>query len=553
MVSLVLGPLLRHVGENAVTVWVETDTPCEVTILGRAGRTFTAHGHHYALVLVDGLPAGSCQEYTVELDGHAVWPLPGSPYPPSVIRTLAPGATVRVVFGSCRHGTPDAIGRQHGYAPDALDTYAQRMTRTDIATWPDVLVLLGDQVYADETSPSTQEFIAARRPLDEPPGPEVADFEEYTQLYYESWGDPDVRWLLSTVPSAMIFDDHDVRDDWNTSQAWRERMQATTWWHSRITGGLTSYWIYQHIGNLTPEGLAADRHYQRVHEVDDAGPVLDGMAMVADAEVDDIDAALGSRWSYRLDFGRVRLVMIDSRCGRVLPEAHRSMLSPAEFAWIEEQAEGDYDHLLVGSSLPWLLPPAIHHVESWNEALASGSRGPRVQRWSERLRQAADLEHWAAFRSSFDRLTRLLGAAARGELGGDPASVLVLSGDVHHGYVARALYPQTAAAPVYQITCSPVHNAVPGTIKVGFRAGWSRLAAAIARPLARSAGVARLPIRWKRLGGPYFGNLVATLVLDGTDARLEVERACRDGDGPPYLTTLDSMPLTPPARPRPDR
>ncbi|MDQ1647531.1 MAG: hypothetical protein QOJ50_3715, partial [Cryptosporangiaceae bacterium] len=86
------------------------------------------------------------------------------------------------------------------------------------------------------------------------------------------------------------------------------------------------------------------------------------------------------------------------------------------------------------------------------------------------------------------------------------------------------------------------------TIKVGFRAGWSRLAAAIARPLARSAGVARLPIRWKRTGGPYFGNLVATLVLDGTSARLEVERACRDGGGPPYLTMLDSTPLTPPAR-----
>ncbi|MGW1633884.1 hypothetical protein, partial [Streptomyces anthocyanicus] len=30
----------------------------------------------------------------------------------------------------------------------------------------------------------------------------------------------EVRWLLSTVPSCMIFDDHDVIDDWNTSAAW---------------------------------------------------------------------------------------------------------------------------------------------------------------------------------------------------------------------------------------------------------------------------------------------------------------------------------------------
>ncbi len=29
--------------------------------------------------------------------------------------------------------------------------------------------------------------------------------------------DPRTGWLLSTVPSCMIFDDHDIRDDWNTS------------------------------------------------------------------------------------------------------------------------------------------------------------------------------------------------------------------------------------------------------------------------------------------------------------------------------------------------
>ena len=48
----------------------------------------------------------------------------------------------------------------------------------------------------------------------------MADFEEYTRLYREAWADPVVRWVLSTVPVSMIFDDHDVRDDWNTSAAW---------------------------------------------------------------------------------------------------------------------------------------------------------------------------------------------------------------------------------------------------------------------------------------------------------------------------------------------
>ena len=77
------------------------------------------------------------------------------------------------------------------------------------------------------------------------------------RLYRESWGDPAIRWLLSTVPSAMIFDDHDVHDDWNTSAAWVEEMREA------VVGGahrrrLMSYWVYQHLGNLSPEQLRDD-------------------------------------------------------------------------------------------------------------------------------------------------------------------------------------------------------------------------------------------------------------------------------------------------------
>ena len=47
-----------------------------------------------------------------------------------------------------------------------------------------------------------------------------------------------IRWLLSTVPSAMIFDDHDVHDDWNTSIDWVTEMREKAWWRKRIVGGL---------------------------------------------------------------------------------------------------------------------------------------------------------------------------------------------------------------------------------------------------------------------------------------------------------------------------
>src|SRR5262249_3894920 len=183
------------------------------------------------------------------------------------------------------------------------------------------------------------------------PGTEVADFEEYTWLYLESWTDPDVRWLMATIPSAMIFDDHDVRDDWNTSDSWRRQMQQTSWWEDRIAGGLASYWVYQHLGNLTADELRSNELYQRVRSAGtDVAPLLREFALHADAEA---DGAKGTRWSYRRDFGPVRLIVIDSRCGRILADDRRSMVSEDEFAWIVEQTRGEYDHLLIGTSLPW--------------------------------------------------------------------------------------------------------------------------------------------------------------------------------------------------------
>src|SRR6478609_7071332 len=131
-------------------------------------------------------------------------------------------------------------------------------------------LLLGDQVYADEVSPETLEFIEQRRGTDRPPGEQIADFEEYTRLYRESWSEPDIRWLLSTVPTAMIFDDHDVNDDWNISWSWVEEMRRAPWWEARVTGAFMAYWIYQHIGNLSPPELDAERTLDVVAGDDDA-------------------------------------------------------------------------------------------------------------------------------------------------------------------------------------------------------------------------------------------------------------------------------------------
>jgi phosphodiesterase/alkaline phosphatase D-like protein len=525
MASLVLGPMLRHVDDTSALVWVEASDACEVSVLTGSQPTFRVGDRHYALVAVEGLTPGTTTPYEVRLDGERVWPPAGSALPPPRIRTTAPGRAVRLSFGSCRFATPLSIQdpkHRSKLGTDALDAYAEMLAVTPDAQWPDGLLLLGDQVYADETSPITQQKIRARRDVSKPPGLQVKNFDEYAELYAESWGDPLVRWLFATVPTAMIFDDHDVHDDWNTSRIWRRRMQQTSWWEERITGGLAAYWVYQHLGNLSPAALAEDEIYRKVCEADgDVGPMLEDFAAAADREA---DGAKGYRWSYRRDVGPVKIVVIDSRCGRILDEEDRAMIGSAEARWLEhELSTSDGEHLVVGTSLPWLLPRAVHDLESWDEALCAGSKGPRMARFGEKMREGADLEHWAAFRTSFDWLAGVLRDVAAGPSA--PATICVLSGDVHHQYVAEARWSSTVDSRVYQIVASPVHHTVPLSQRVVFRLGWSRTLEKLTKALGRWDDVPELPLTWTKTAGPFFGNALGELVLDDRSARFTLRRA----------------------------
>jgi hypothetical protein len=540
MPDLLLGPLLRHVDETSATVWVETDAPCEVAVLGCSTPTFTVAGHHYALVVCDDLEPGTTTAYDVRLDGAQVWPRPDDRYPPPTVRTRTRDGQepLRLVFGSCRVTRPHeppytGTVNLEGVGVDALHAYGLRMLTRSEPEWPDALLLLGDQVYADELSPQTLEHVERTRGTDVPPGKGIADFEEYTVLYREAWGDPLVRWVLSTVPTAMVFDDHDVHDDWNTSRAWRRKMQQEVWWPARIEGGLMAYWLYQHLGNLSPAELERNALWASLKAVQDGEELLRSHARTADAEA---DGGKGVRWSYRRDYGDVRLLVLDSRGGRVLDVGDRSMVDEAEWEWIVEQTRDCASHLLLASSLPVLLPPALHDLEGWNEAVCDGAWGRPLARVAEKVRQGADLEHWAAFRSSWDRLMRLVAEVGSGQCGPAPASITFLGGDVHFSYVAQAHFPDAlgVTSAVHQAVCSPVRNPVNQAIRTADRFARTRAGRWVGRRLARSAGVPQPQVRWDLDHGPWFQNQIAALELEGRHCLLRLEQAVTL-DGEPAL------------------
>ena len=537
--KLNLGPLLRYVGETEATVWVETDVACEAEILSHTAHTFEIEGHHYALVRITDLRPDETYEYEVSLDSEKVWPEDEHGFPPSVIRTIAPDGTLNLSYGSCRvsvpHEPPYTLAtdsHEHGYERDALQALALRMMREPHERWPDALFLLGDQIYADEVSEGALEFIRSRRDTDEGPGEQVADFEEYTRLYWDAWKEPVTRWLLSTVPSAMIFDDHDVNDDWNISETWVRQMRATPWWEERIVGAFMSYWIYQHIGNLSPRELKEDGLFDRVREAENPTRVLREFAYRADREI------AGTRWSYHRDFGRVRLIVMDSRAGRVLKAGHRAMLDDEEWAWIEEKATGDFDHLLFGTSLPFLLGPGLHHLEAASEAVCSGAWGRLAAKAGESVRQLVDLEHWPAFNKSFRDFTKLLRSVASGERsdGDPPASVAVLSGDVHHGYLARMDFGDGAETPVYQSASSPLRNPLGLPERLVMRFGWTGPGKRVGEVLSHLAGVENPGLSWNLVHRePWFHNHISSLEIRGRTATLKVEKTTPGNDDEPNL------------------
>ena len=96
----------------------------------------------------------------------------------------------------------------------------------------------------------------------------------------------------------MVVDDHDMHDDWNISKAWCEEMERKDWWKERVLGGMSSYWVYQFAGNLSPAELSERPLYKKVLENrDDATPVLREYMEQDDQERE------GKRWSYYRDLG----------------------------------------------------------------------------------------------------------------------------------------------------------------------------------------------------------------------------------------------------------
>lgn len=538
-----VGPLLRHVGETDATVWVETDAPCRVEVLGNGANTFEVEGHHFAIVCVTDLDPETEHPYEVHLDGSKAWPPRDYEFPQPRIRLIPRDGSLRLLFGSCRASAPhrppytyQTWWHPKGKGIDVLRTYGLRMLRQPSALWPDALLMLGDQLYADQVSDTIKDLVADREVHADGPVEVLEDFEEYCLGYWDAWSEPVVRWMLSTLPTSMIFDDHEINDKWNTSQAWLEEKRKTDWYETRIIGGLMAYWIYQHLDNMSPRELAEDETYQQVLAGrDGAEPIR---LLAKNAESDDGT----SRFSISRDLGPARLILADSRTGRQLHPRHRRIMTDEEWEWVAAKADGDYDHLLFASSLPILLPYGMHHIEAWTEAVSDVAWGRRLTGLGEKVRVSANLDHWACFQDSFRRFEDLVVDVATGRRGDPPRTMVVLGGDVHHCWVSEIELPQDAPSTrtkLWQVVCSGLRKEPSAVEAIVLRLGHTRVAERFGRLLARTTDVGLPRLRWRPVTKPHFRNQVGTLEIAGGEIGVRIEKVTGGWRRPHFTTVIE--------------
>ncbi len=276
--------------------------------------------------------------------------------------------------------------------------------------------------------------------------------------------------------------------------------------------------------------------------------MLDGFADRVDAD------PTAYRWSWARDLEGSRLVVVDSRAARVLEPERRQLLDDGEMAWLDTQLRGDVEHLFIGTSLPFLLPPGLQHLEAFSEALADGAWGRRGAGVAEKLRQAVDLEHWGAFQESFRRVAEMVVQVAAGERGRAPRTVTFLSGDVHHSYVSEVTRlhrddRRQLRSRLLQVVCSPIRNPLPTSMRYATAVLSYGVAGVLGRVAERSAHVEQPPFRWSRVKGPWFDNNLATAEVQEDGLRLwwgsgEVGDG---GDERPDLVTVCDLTLESPS------
>ncbi|MCR3909177.1 alkaline phosphatase family protein [Aeromonas hydrophila] len=425
MASLVMGPLLGLEAETQYSICFLAGPDCKgagVRINGSllaAGKQADTPRGGFWRVSWTATPAeaGSSVEYQILLDGEPARDLAGE----DRWQFHLPGSAerVRIGYASC-NGFSDFKLLTSTPQPYVMwDKLAAEHT-----THPFSLLLMGgDQVYADSlwtTVPSLKAWNEldmaekvkrkATRTMEE----QLDRF--YCDLYCKQWGRPEVARLLARIPSAMMWDDHDIFDGWGSYPESPDNLQGCD--------------VYRVI-------YAAASRYFRLFQLRSV------------ANVSLLDPVKLGHHSWRLSFRGYQILALDNRANRTRAQ----VMSPSQWDQINDAlAACDAGHLLVLAGVP-----VVYRDFSFTEAALDATP------WEEELTD--DLkDHWRAKDHQGERarlIMRLLDNARIRRQQDAGCKTLILSGDVHVGCLGVIQDKRDGVLNVHQMVSSGIVHPCP--------------------------------------------------------------------------------------------
>lgn len=420
--TLLAGPMLRRVEARSVAVWIATNGDpgvLQLQVFRYGGAQVAGTASLEKVRLGDALWVGLFRlECSVDLTPGTLYGyklFDGSTYvdlstlclkgmtSPTFMLPSAVGSTsgLRLVQGSCR--------KPHGGGQDALALLATVLddTATDLANRPQLLVLTGDQIYADDVHVEvlsairklapilfkwTETLGEGSEPLLTPSNVEaksfrynflqkigfkslsyapseygyyqyhLLSFQEWCTMYLLCWSEwlwnaieagevtdkklksflgtlKNVRRALANIPSYMIFDDHDVTDDW-FQQSHRALLEKGTGTNAKVSrriirNGMLAYMLFQDWGNQPTDYLTGTDWGKVIARLSSTGAnvpellaispapkdedsLLKSLGILGNNDLNVAGLAPGVRrlWNYRYVGPDFDLVVLDTRTWR---------------------------------------------------------------------------------------------------------------------------------------------------------------------------------------------------------------------------------------------
>lgn len=243
------------------------------------------------------------------------------------------------------------------------------------------------------------------------------------------------RRLLAHIPTYMIFDDHDVTDDWNLTVGWEQAAYSNAFSKRIIGNALISYWLFQGWGN-EPDNFNDEFHQlaQKYCAQPDSRHQDEWIDHLYPFE----------KWHYTTDT-TPKMVVLDTRTRRWRSESRMnkpSGLMDWEAMMEFQQALLDEEKVIIVSAAPMF---GVKFIEALQ----------RLMTWLGKP-LVIDAENWMAHPGSANTLVSIFTHTKT------PSNYVILSGDVHYSFAYDIQLRSRKSSPnIFQITCSGIKNQFP--------------------------------------------------------------------------------------------